>query len=95
MNNLTLISTAHQTITSSGTTCFDWCLEQNVVHNFNVDMASVGIVGVSYIFHVLYFLGEEYDFFKRYRTMFIYSSRLTLLIFFVYYFFYIKWGLIG
>lgn len=96
IQNLTIesISVPNSVITSSGTTCFDWCLDQQVVHNFNVDMASVGLITISYILHSLYFLGEEYEFFKRYRNMFMYASRLILLIFFVYYFFYIKWGLI-
>lgn len=74
--------------------CFDWCVEQHVVHTYNVDMTSIAIIGFSFIMHSMYFLGEEYEFFRKNRNMFIYISRLTIVIFFVYYFFYIKWGLI-
>lgn len=63
--------------------CFNWCLEQQVVHSNNIELYAVGFVALAYTFIVLY--GIETDFFQKYRSGFIYFAKLMLIAFFVVY----------
>lgn len=64
--------------------CFDWCIEQQVVHANNLELYAVAIVGVAYVFILLYEM-DSINFFKRYQPELIYMAKLMLIIFFIIY----------
>ena len=62
--------------------CFDWCLEQQVIHSNNIELYAVAFVLAAYIFILLYSM-DEVEFLKKYQTEFIYMAKLMLIAFFV------------
>ncbi len=65
-------------------TCFDWCLNQQVVHSNNLELETVMLVVGAYIMIVLYSM-DDIDFCVKYRNAFIYIAKLMLIAFFVIY----------
>lgn len=63
---------------------FNWCLEQQVVHSNNLELYAVGIVGLAYVFILLYDL-DEIEFLNKYKSGFIYMAKLMLIVFFAIY----------
>ncbi|HEC38843.1 hypothetical protein LCGC14_0636150 [marine sediment metagenome] len=64
--------------------CFDWCLNQQVVHSNNLELETVLLVFGAYIMIVLYSM-DDVDFCVKYRNAFIYIAKLMLIAFFVIY----------
>lgn len=65
-------------------TCFDWCLQQQVVHSNNLEIYAVLLIFAAYIFILLATL-EDVEFLKKYQTAFIYMAKLMIIVFFAVY----------
>lgn len=66
-------------------TCFDWCLEQQVVHANNIELWTMFFPLLSFVMLILYFWSFEIKLLEKYRKGFIYMARLFLIIFFATY----------
>ena len=64
--------------------CFDWCIEQQVVHSNNLELWSVMFVFAAYIFILLHSL-DDIEFIQKYQKEFMYMAKLMLIAFFVSY----------
>lgn len=65
--------------------CFNWCLEQQVVHSNNLELWIMFFPFAAFIMLIGYFWSYELDSFKKYSTAFIYMARLFLILFFAAY----------
>ena len=66
-------------------TCYSWCVVQQVVHSNNIEVWSMFMPFLSFVMHILYFWSFEVEGLKKYRSGFIYMSRLFLITFFAIY----------
>lgn len=66
-------------------TCFDWCLEQQIVHSNNIEVWSMFFPFLAFIMLILYFWSFEVKTLEKYRNGFIYMARLFLIVFFAIY----------
>lgn len=64
--------------------CFNWCLEQQVVHSNNLELSTVALIGVAYTF-ILLASAEDSEFLMKYKEEFIYMAKLMLIVFFAVY----------
>jgi len=64
--------------------CFDWCLEQTVVHSNNLELYAVFFVLASYIFIILHSM-DNVAILKKFQPELIYMAKLMLIAFFVIY----------
>lgn len=65
--------------------CFNWCLEQQVVHSNNMEIYGVMFPAAAYIFILLYLTVDKYPKLEKYKSMFIYWAKLSLIMFFAFY----------
>ncbi len=84
ISNETLVNFQLKPPYSPDTGCFDWCLEQQVVHSNNLEISAVGLVLVAYVFILLYGM-DNIEFLHKYQSAFIYMAKLMLIAFFVVY----------
>lgn len=64
--------------------CFSWCLEQQVVHSNNLELSAVFLIFAAYIFIVLHSM-DDVKLLKRFQPELIYMAKLMLIAFFVIY----------
>ncbi len=85
MMNLT-INTDTQLITyHADEACFEWCLNQQVVHANNLELWIMFFPFLSFIFIMLYLWSYELTSLQKYRKGLIYMARLFLIVFFAAY----------
>lgn len=65
--------------------CFDWCIEQQVVHSNNLELWVMFFPAIAFLMITLYFWSFELDKLEKYRSAFIYMARLFLIMFFAAY----------
>lgn len=74
--------------------CYDWCLEQTVVHSNNLELQMMLFPAVSFVFLLLYFEADNFEILKDYQNFFIYMAKLFLIIFFAVYLLIVRMRLI-
>lgn len=74
--------------------CFDWCSVQHIVNANNVSIEGMMIVAFAYVLLVTKPFFEENETLKDYTYLLDYLARLSLIIFFAYYFLVVRWGII-
>ncbi len=74
--------------------CFNWCVEQQVVHSNNLELKLLFFPFMAFVFLLLYFEGENFEFLAKYQSFFIYMAKLFLIIFFAVYFLVIRLRLV-
>ena len=83
-----------QTPYTPTTECFDWCSTQHIVHSNNISVYSVLIIAIVYLLLVGKEFMLEHDQLKNYAGSVDQLSRTLLVVFFVYYFLVVRWGII-
>ena len=74
--------------------CFNWCVEQQVVHSNNLELKLMFFPLIAFIFILLYFEGNNFEVLAKYQNFFIYMAKLFLIIFFAVYFLVVRLRLV-
>lgn len=69
----------------AGDTCFDWCVQQQIVHSNNLELKIMLFPAIAFLFLLLYFEGENFEVLERNREFFVYMAKMFLIIFFATY----------
>lgn len=75
--------------------CFDWCIEQHIVHSNNLEAWGVILAAIAYLFLLLAGWAFEIERLKKYQHLFLYMAKVWMLLFFLVYFVFFRWQVFG
>jgi len=91
--NLTSLVIPNETIVDSnnklfGITnkCVDWCREQHIIHNNNIEMEMLIMPGIALLSLILYEIFKNNKKFEKYIYKLINFAKVLLILFFIYFF---------